>query len=60
MEKGDIVEVVTGCPDCGNIQALVLDVVHDKAFVEVIGELPHKAKDRTLWIDFRKLRTVPK
>lgn len=56
MKQGDLVEVLTGCPDCGTIPARILDVIHDRAFVEVIGELPHKAKERMLWIDTRKLR----
>ena len=56
MKVGDVVDVITGCLDCGTIPATVLDLVHDKALVEVIGELPHKAKERVLWIDTRKLR----
>lgn len=56
MNIGDIVTIVTGCMDCGDVTARVVDIVHDRAFVEVIGELPHNAKERNIWIDIKRLR----
>ena len=56
MDIGDSVEVVTGCPDCGMVDAKIIDIVHDRAFVEVVGELPHNVKERNLWIDLKRLR----
>jgi hypothetical protein len=57
MNKGDVVTVITGCKDCGDVPALVHDTCHDKAYIEIIGNLPHSAKesDRWMWIDKRKL-----
>lgn len=57
MQIGDLVEVVTGCPDCGMVESKIIDIVHDRAFVEVIGDLPHNVKERNLWIDLKRLRT---
>ncbi|CAB4151972.1 hypothetical protein UFOVP685_40 [uncultured Caudovirales phage] len=60
MHKGDVVTVVTGCKDCGDVQALVHDLCHDNVYIEIIGELPHSLKDkpdsRWMWIDRTKLK----
>lgn len=56
MNIGDSVEVVTNCPDCGMVAAKIVDIVHDRAFVEVVGDLPHNVKERNLWIDMKRLR----
>lgn len=56
MNIGDEVTITTGCNDCGDVPACVIDIVHDRAFVEVIGELPHNAKERNIWIDTKRLR----
>lgn len=60
MNKGDVVTVITGCPDCGDVPALVHDTCHDRAYIEIIGELPHSLIDkkdgRWMWIDINKLK----
>lgn len=56
MKIGDIVDVITGCADCGIVPATVLDIVHDMVHLEVIGELPHKAKERVIWVAITKIR----
>lgn len=54
-----MVTVITGCKDCGDVPALVHDTCHDRAYIEIIGELPHGIKDkpdgRWLWINTNKL-----
>lgn len=57
MKIGDIVDVITGCHDCGIVPATVLDFFDDRAQVEVIGELPHKARDRVVWVAISKLKS---
>ena len=58
MNKGDLVMVITGCKNCGDVPGIVHDVCHDKAYVEIIGTLPHgvKEQDRGMWIEIKKLR----
>ena len=60
MEKGDLVTVITGYKDCGDVPALVHDTFHDKAYIEIIGKLPYSSKksDRWMWIDTRKLKLM--
>ena len=56
MKIGDLVTVVTGCHDCGNVPARILEIVDDRFFVECIGDLPHKAKERNIWVSHKHIR----
>jgi hypothetical protein len=56
MKIGDLVTVVTGCIDCGNVDARILEIVDDNYFVEVIGDLPHKAQARNIWVKHKHIR----
>lgn len=56
MKLGDIVKVITGCKDCGEVEVRILDITNGKVFVEVIEELPHNAKERAVWVDDNKLK----
>jgi hypothetical protein len=56
MNIGDIVLVRTGCKDCGDVQVKIMDLVDDRALVEIIGDLPHKISSRLMMIDSKHLR----
>ena len=58
MKIDDVVTIITGCPDCGDVKAKILGIVDDRAAIEVIGELPRSAKERCLWIDLKRLRAA--
>lgn len=54
-----MVTVKTGCKDCGDLPALIYDAYYDRAYIKIIGELPHslkhKERGRWLWVDIKKL-----
>jgi hypothetical protein len=56
MKIGDLVTIITGCTECGEVPAIIIDIVHDRAFVETLGELKHESKKRSAWIDINRLR----
>jgi hypothetical protein len=56
IKKDDVVVVATGCPDCGDVECKVLDVFHNNALLEIIGDLPHKVKERRAWCSVNRLK----
>lgn len=56
MKIGDPVTIITGCNDCGEVPAIILEIVDDNIFVECVGELPHKAKERNVWVKVKHIK----
>lgn len=56
MKIGDLVTVVTGCADCGDVPAIILEIVDDNLFLECVGELRHPAQKRNVWVNMKFIR----